>query len=348
MIAIPQSSDSTNSILVLTGSTVTTHRSTSRRSAANSYSVPVPTSEREEAPMDVAVSGSSGLIGTALTAALSKAGHRPVRLVRRDPTPGSDEIRWMPDGGIDAESLSGIDAVVNLAGAGIGDRRWTDDYKRLCIDSRVDGTALLANTMADMKTKPSVFLSGSAIGYYGSQGATELTEDSPAGSGFLADLTVSWEQAAKPASDAGIRTAFLRTGIVQSPTGGALGKLLPLFKFGLGGKFGSGDQYLSWISIDDEVQAILYLLEADVSGPVNLTAPEPVTSSQFAKVLGGVLGRPSFLPVPAFGPKLLLGAERADALLFDSARVLPTRLQETGYDFAHPNLESGLRAVLGR
>ena len=299
--------------------------------------------------MDVAVTGSSGLIGTALVAALSEAGHRPIRLVRRDPVAGRDEIRWDPAAGtIDAASLDGVDAIVNLAGAGIGDKRWTAEYKKLCFDSRVDGTALLAKTMANMNQRPSVFLSGSAIGYYGSQGSTELTESSPAGSGFLADLTVAWEEAATPASDAGIRTAFLRTGIVLSTAGGALPKLLPLFKLGVGGKFGSGDQYMAWVSIDDEVAAILYLLDADISGPVNLTGPAPVTNAEFASTLGKVLSRPSFLPVPAFGPKLVLGADRADALLFDSARVLPTVLEESPYTFAHRDLEAALRGVLGR
>ncbi len=299
--------------------------------------------------MDVAISGSSGLIGTALMAALSDAGHRPIRLVRRTPKPGADEIRWMPlDGEIDDQSLNGVDAVVNLAGAGIGDKRWTEAYKKLCFDSRVDGTKLLATTMAELDNRPSVFLSGSAIGYYGPQGDEELTEKSPAGSGFLADLTVAWEEAATPAIDVGIRTAFLRTGIVLSRSGGALSKLLPLFKLGLGGKFGSGAQYMSWVSIDDEVNAILYLLEADISGPVNLTAPEPVTNAQFTEALASVLGRPSFLPVPAFGPKLVLGADRADALLFDSARILPEVLEGSGYDFAHPDVETALRAVLDR
>lgn len=299
--------------------------------------------------MDVAVTGSSGLIGAALVTALSEAGHRPIALVRRAPRSGADEITWDPAAGtIDSESLDGVDAIVNLSGAGIGDKRWTEEYKKLCFDSRIDGTALLATTMATMKTQPRVFLSGSAIGYYGSQGATELTERSPAGSGFLADLTVAWEAAAAPAVDAGIRTAFLRTGIVLSTAGGALPKLLPLFKFGLGGKFGSGEQYMAWVSIDDEVAAILYLLDADISGPVNLTAPNPVTNAEFASVLGRVLGRPSFLPVPAFGPKLVLGGDRADALLFDSARVLPEVLQGSSFEHAHVELGAGLRGVLGR
>lgn len=299
--------------------------------------------------MDVAVSGASGLIGTALVAALADAGHRAIRLVRREPATGADEIRWKPSAGeIDAASLEGVDAVVNLSGAGIGDKRWTPEYRKVLVTSRTGSTELLATTMAGFDNKPAVFLSGSAIGYYGSQGDTILTETSPPASDFLATLTVDWEAAAQPAIDAGIRTAFLRTGIVLSATGGALQKLLPLFKLGVGGKFGSGQQYMSWITIEDEVQAILHLLTADTSGPVNLTAPAPVTNAEFADTLGDVLGRPSFLPVPAFGPKLVMGADRAQALLFDSMRVLPEVLQSSGFDFAHPELETGLRAVLNR
>lgn len=299
--------------------------------------------------MDVAVSGSSGLIGTALVEALSKVGHRPVRLVRRDPSPGKDEIRWDPAAGVlDGASLDGMDAVVNLGGAGIGDKRWTPQYKQLLVHSRIGSTSLLAETMAKASTPPKVFVSGSAIGYYGSNGATELTESSPAGSDFLANLTVQWENAASPASEAGIRTALVRTGIVLSKQGGALSKLLPLFKLGVGGKFGSGDQFMSWVSIDDEVGIILHLLENDISGPVNLTGPTPVTSAQFAKTLGSVLGRPALFPVPAFGPRLLLGTERANALLFDSMRVLPKVIEGSTYTFHHNTLESALRAILNR
>lgn len=299
--------------------------------------------------MDVLVSGSTGLIGSALVDGLAAAGHRPVRLVRRAPNQGQDEIRWDPAAGtVDAASLEGLDAVVNLNGAGVGDKRWTEDYKRLLVSSRTDSTALLATTLASLKDKPSVFVTGSAIGYYGSDGAAEKTEDSPAATDFLADLCIQWEAAAGPATDAGIRTAAVRTGIVLSTEGGALSKLLPLFKLGVGGQFGSGRQYMSWITIDDVVGAILHLLDSDVSGPVNLTAPGPVTNAEFVATLGKVLGRPSIVPVPALGPKLLLGGERADALLFDSIRVLPKVLEASAYDFAHPTLEDGLRAVLDR
>jgi len=297
--------------------------------------------------MDVAITGSSGLIGTALRAALGEAGHRPISVVRRAPAAGADEIQWDIDRGtVDAASLEGIDAVVHLAGAGIGDKRWNDEYKRVLVESRTQGTSLIAETLAGLDTKPSRFLSGSAIGFYGPCGDDVITEETEAGNTFLADLCKQWEAAAQPAVDAGIPTAFLRTGLVQTPKGGALQKQLPLFKIVLGGKFGSGEQYQSWISLDDEVAAIIHLLSADVTGPVNLTAPEPVTNTTFAKTLGKVLKRPSFFPVPAFGPRLLLGEEMADALLFESQKIMPTVLQSYGYTFAHPDLESGLRAVL--
>ncbi len=299
--------------------------------------------------MDVAISGASGLIGSALVRALDGAGHRAISLVRGRPAAGADEIRWQPaDGEIDAASLEGVDAIVNLSGAGIGDHRWSEEYKGLLVTSRTGSTSLLATTAASLQAQPKVLLSGSAIGYYGSQGDTILTEQSPPGTDFLAKLTVDWEAAAEPAASAGIRTAFLRTGIVMSRDGGALPKLLPLFKLFLGGRFGSGEQYMSWITIDDEVNAIIHLLDADIAGPVNLTAPEPVTNAGFAEVLGNVLGRPSMLPVPSFGPRLVLGGDRADALLFDSMRVVPEVLVGSGFSFSSSDLESGLRSVLGR
>jgi len=298
--------------------------------------------------MDVAVTGSSGLIGSALVGALRAAGHRPVRLVRRAGA-GADEIAWDPATGVlDAASLEGIGAVVHLAGAGIGDHRWTDAYKREILESRTRSTVLLAGRLAGLQRPPTVLLSGSAVGYYGESETATFTEASPAGAGFLAEVCVAWEAAAAPAVEAGIRTAFLRTGIVLSPAGGALKKTLPLFKLGAGGKMGSGRQWWSWISLDDEVGAIVHLLTAEVSGPVNLTAPTPVTNAEFTKVLGSVLGRPTFLPVPKFGPKLLLGGELADALLFTSQKVLPSELTRSGYTFAHPTLDGALRALLGK
>jgi uncharacterized protein (TIGR01777 family) len=298
--------------------------------------------------MDVVVSGSSGLVGTALVGALRSAGHRPVRLVRR-PTAGADEIAWDPKAGtVDAASLEGVGAVVHLAGAGIGDKRWSDAYKREILESRTLGTGLLARTLAGLDRRPAAFLSGSAIGFYGAHGDEELDETSPAGSGFLADVVQAWEGAAAPAAEAGIRTAFLRTGIVLSPAGGALKKQLPIFKSGLGGRFGSGRAWQSWISIDDEVGAIVFLLDATVAGPVNLTAPNPVTNAEFTKVLGTVLRRPTAMPIPSFGPKLLLGREAADALLFTGQRVLPRVLESAGYRFADPQLEGALRRLLDK
>ncbi|MEM7338584.1 MAG: TIGR01777 family oxidoreductase [Actinomycetota bacterium] len=299
--------------------------------------------------MEIAVTGSSGLIGSVLMPTLAAAGHRPIAVVRRDPRPGADEIRWMPDKGeIDAAALDGVDAVINLAGAGIGDKRWTDAYKKVLVDSRVDGTALLVSTFAAMNRAPSVFLSGSAVGFYGDRGDTELTEADAAGDGFLPELVTKWEAAAAPAAEAGIRTVMLRTGVVLTPAGGALSRLLPLFKLGVGGKFGSGRQYMSWITIDDHIAATMHLLTADVSGPANVVGPNPVTNKELTSALGRVLGRPTLFPVPSFGPKLLVGSELADALLFESQRLSPTVLTGSGYSFQHPEIEGAFRAVLGK
>lgn len=297
--------------------------------------------------MHVVVTGSSGLIGSALVKRLSADGHEVTRLVRRTPRPG--EARWNPaEATIDAGALATADAVVNLAGAGIGDHRWTDEYKQELVDSRLRGTELLATTIAVQQQCPKVFLSGSAIGIYGARDDTPLDESSDVGTGFLADLCVRWEAATAAASAAGIRVAHLRTGIVLSADGGALKKQLPLFKLGLGGKMGSGKQYQSWITIDDEVAAIVYLLTSSDEGAVNLTAPTPVTQAEFAKTLAGVLGRPSFLPIPTFGPKLLLGGELADNLLFTGQRVVPAVLEASSFTFRHTTLEAGLRHVLQR
>lgn len=300
--------------------------------------------------MDIVITGSSGLIGTALIPALEQAGHRPIRMVRRAPAAGTDEIRWDPAAGeIDSDSLEGVDGVVHLAGAGIADKRWNDAWKKTLVESRTVSTSLLASTLAGLQTPPKAFLSGSAIGIYGNRGDQVLTETSEiTDENFFVDLVERWEAAAQSAADAGIRTVCLRTGIVQSTKGGALKKQLPLFKLGLGGKIGSGDQYVSWITIDDTIRAMVHLLTSEVSGPVNLTAPNPVTNAAYAKTLAGVLGRPAVFPVPAFGPKLLLGAEMADRILFDSARVHPAALLDDGFDFTHRDLESGLRALLGK
>ena len=297
--------------------------------------------------MKIVVSGASGLIGTQLVAKLSSSGHEVVRLVRRSPKAG--EIQWNPKSGtLDAAALEGTDAVIHLSGAGIGDKRWTDGYRKEILDSRTDTTALLAKTIASLSRKPSVFLSGSAIGIYGARNDEQLTEVSTHGTGFLAEVCEQWEAAAKPAVDTGVRTVYLRTGIVLSPKGGALKKLLPLFKLGVGGKFGNGKQWQSWISIDDEIGAIEYLLTANVSGAVNLTAPNPVTNAEFTKVLASVLKRPAIVPVPTFAPKILLGGELADALLFTGQRVIPAALNASGYVFKHTTLESALRSLLSK
>jgi uncharacterized protein len=295
--------------------------------------------------MDVVISGSHGLIGTALISALQAAGHRPIRLVRGEPK--GDEVKWDPlSTTIDSASLEGCGAVVHLAGAGIGDKRWTPAYKTELVESRTKGTSTLAGALSGLSKKPAVLVSGSAIGIYGNRGDEELTEASKVGSGFLSDLCVKWEAATEPASAAGIRVANIRTGIVLSTKGGALKKQLPIFKLGLGGRFGSGKQWQSWISIDDEVRAIMHLITGDVSGPVNLTAPNPVTNGEFTKTLGSALKRPTPFPIPSIGPKLLLGAELVQNLLLDGQKVMPTQLTASGFTFNHPTLDVALKALL--
>jgi uncharacterized protein (TIGR01777 family) len=295
--------------------------------------------------MKIVISGASGLIGTQLVEQLQQHGHDVVRLVRRAANTG--EIMWDPKAGVlGASALEGADAVIHLSGAGIGDKRWTSSYKREILESRTITTSLIANTIANMSRKPSVFLCGSAIGIYGPRGDEQLTEVSTNGTSFLADVCEQWEAAAKPASEAGVRTVLLRTGIVLTTKGGALKKQLPLFQLGLGGKFGNGKQWQSWISIDDEVGAIEHLLTANVSGAVNLTAPNPVTNAEFTSTLARVVKRPAFLPIPPFAPKAILGGELADALLFTGQRVIPAALNASGYQFVHPTLEVALRALL--
>ncbi len=299
--------------------------------------------------MEIAVTGSSGLVGTALMARLAHEGHRPIALVRREPRPGADEVRWDPTAGaLDATSMEGIEAVINLAGFGIGERRWNAECKRLLQSSRIDSTHLLATTLATLTRKPTCLLSASAIGFYGNRGSDELTEESSRGAGFVAELAEAWEATTAPAREAGITTTLLRSGLVLSPHGGALAKMLPLFRLGLGGRFGRGDQYQSWITIDDEVGAIVFLLGHPVDGPTNLTAPNPVTNAELTSALGTALGRPTLLPIPAFGPKLLLGSEMAQSLLFDSQRVIPTVLDQAGYQFQHRDIATGLAAIVRR
>jgi uncharacterized protein (TIGR01777 family) len=300
--------------------------------------------------MDVAVTGSSGLIGSALRPALEAAGHRVLRLVRPGSgrRGGSDSIEWDPEkGSIDAGGLEGVGAVVNLAGEGIGDNRWNDARKAQIRDSRVKGTILLAETLAKLTNPPGVLVSGSAIGIYGDRENEILTEDSPPGGGFLAEVCRAWEAATAPAEAAGIRVAHLRTGIVLSPAGGVLKKMVLPFKAGLGGRMGSGRQWMSWIAIDDEVGAIVHLLgEGAPSGPVNATAPHPVTNAELTKALGNVFHRPTLMPLPGVALKLALGAQMAEELLLGGQRVLPTRLEASGYTFSAPELPGALKQLL--
>ncbi len=305
---------------------------------------------KEVDPMHVVVTGASGLIGRALSAFLTTGGHTVTRLVRREPS-GPDEARWDPAAGtVDREALARADAVIHLAGEGIAERRWSDAQKRRIRDSRVDGTRTIAQALAALgDDAPRTLVCASAVGYYGDRGDAELDEASAPGEGFLADVVRDWEAAADPAREAGIRTAHVRIGIVQDPAGGALGKVLPLFRLGLGGRLGSGRQWWSWVSRDDVVGILHHALTTpEVEGPINATAPEPVTNAEWTRVLGRVLGRPTVLPVPALGPKVLLGGELAQELLFTSARVRPRRAEETGYVFRHPDLEGALRFLLGR
>lgn len=296
--------------------------------------------------LTILITGASGLIGTRLTQALEAAGHTVLAAVRR--TPKSDrEIRWDPKRGeIDRTKLDGIDAVVHLAGANIAGKRWTEAYKKQIRDSRVDGTHLISETIAGLERKPRVFACSSAIGYYGDRGAAELDESSSPGEGFLPDVCIEWESACQPARDAGIRTVNMRTGVVLSTEGGALKTMLLPFKLGMGGVLGSGEQYFSWIDLDDIVSAMQFLLANDsLSGPVNLVAPHPVTNREYTKTLGKVLGRPTIFPVPAFAARLALG-EMADALLLASTRVFPRELERAGFRFAYPQLEPALRHEL--
>jgi hypothetical protein len=295
--------------------------------------------------VDVAITGSSGLIGTALREALTTAGHRVVPVVRGPA--GGQAVSWDPRAGtIDGAGLEGLDAVVHLAGAGIGDHRWTDAYKKELVDSRVDSTSLLARTLAQRQRPPAVLVSASAVGWYGDRGDEVLDESSTPGTGFLADLCQHWEAAARPASEAGIRVVHPRSGVVLSSRGGALKKQLPLFKLGLGGRMGSGQQWFSWISLADEVAALVHLLGAGVAGPVNLTAPNPVRNAEFTSALGSAVHRPTVLPIPSFGPKLLLGSELADVLLYEGQRVVPAALEASGFAFALPTIDSALDSLL--
>jgi uncharacterized protein (TIGR01777 family) len=301
--------------------------------------------------MRILISGASGLVGRALVPFLTTQGHDVVRLVRGQAR-GPDEVTWDPTGAGGELDLSGagrIDAVVHLAGAGIADARWTEARRREIRDSRVKGTRLLAEALARMATPPAVVVGGSATGFYGATGEETVTEGAPPGAGFLAGVTQAWEEAWAPLAGRDTRLVFLRTGVVLSPAGGALAKLLPAFRLGLGGPVGNGRQWMSWISIDDLVGVIGHALRNDaVRGPMNAVAPEPVRSAEFATTLGAVLGRPAFLPAPAWALRLALGRGRADEALLASQRVQPGVLTATGYRFRHENVTAALRHVLGR
>jgi len=297
--------------------------------------------------MKVLISGSHGLVGRALIKSLLSHGHAVSRLVRNAPAPDSVDVEWHPNQGkITTDRLNGFDAVVHLAGESIASGRWTDEKKQKIRDSRVHGTHLLSTTLAQTTRPPAVFVSASAIGFYGDRGDELLTEQSSPGNDFLADVCVQWEKSTEPAAEKGIRTVRMRLGIVLDKEGGALAKMLPPFRMGIGGRIGSGKQWMSWIALDDVVRALEFVIEREtISGPVNFVAPNPVTNSTFTSHLGKALGRPTFLPVPVFGARLAFG-EMADALLLSSQRVEPAQLVKNQFRFQYTNLNDALSQIL--
>ena len=297
--------------------------------------------------MKILVSGSHGLVGKALIKSLTNDGHEIVRLVRHERSFGTLEIEWHPDQGrIDAQHLEGLDAVVHLAGESIAAGRWTGDRKREILESRTKGTSLLSESLARLSRPPSVFLSASAIGYYGDRDDELLTETSAPGKDFLADVCVAWEASAKPAVEKGIRTVFARFGIILDTNGGALSKMLTPFRMGIGGRVGDGKQWMSWIALEDVIAALKFLIaDNSIHGPVNIVAPNPVTNATFTRSLGRTLSRPTFFPVPAFGARLAFG-EMADALLLSSQKVEPAVLEDKGFMFKWPTLEPALKHIL--
>ncbi|MFG2641468.1 TIGR01777 family oxidoreductase [Streptomyces sp. NPDC048370] len=292
----------------------------------------------------IAVTGASGLIGSALVRSLRADGHHVSRLVRR-PARTADEVEWDPARQyVDAAGLVGVDAVVHLAGAGVGERRWSEAYKKEIRDSRVLGTRAIAQALASLAEPPKVLVCGTALGYYGDTGSRAVDESAPAGAGFLPSVCVEWEAAAAPAEEAGIRVAYARTGLVVAAEGGAWGRLFPVFRAGVGGRMGDGRQYWSFISLHDEVAALRHLVDTEsLSGPVNLTAPEPVTNREVSAAMGRVLRRPALLTVPAPALRLALGEFAADVL--GSQRVLPSRLLASGFSFAFPTIDESIRAA---
>jgi len=299
--------------------------------------------------MRIAVTGSSGLVGSAVSGALRGAGHEVVPVVRRPPRAGEDAIRWDPAAGaVDAAGFEGIDAVIHLAGENIGAGRWSAARKAAIRDSRVNGTRMLCEALAGCSRPPGTLVCASATGYYGDRGEERVTEDSPPGNGFLAGVCREWEAACEPASQRGIRVVRLRLGVVLAPRGGALDRMLPLFRLGLGGVLGTGRQYVSWIAIDDLAGVFLHVLEREeLKGPVNAVAPRPVTNRELTEALAKALSRPAFLFVPAFALRLAMG-EMADELLLTGCRAACMRLEETGYRFRFPEIRRALRHVLGQ
>lgn len=299
--------------------------------------------------MRILVTGSSGLIGTALCESLIANGHDVVRLVRGQPDRARNAYQWDPQAGnVDPDAFAGCDGVVHLAGENIGSCRWTAVQKARIRESRVLGTRTMCKGVLAAEAMPKVFVCASAIGFYGDRGDEVLDEDAAAGAGFLPEVCQAWEAEGQPLADKGVRVAYMRTGIVLSRKGGALAKMLTPFRLGAGGVIGSGRQYMSWIDLDDLVAAFAFALEDDsVQGPVNVVAPNPVTNRTFTKSLGRVLRRPTLFPIPAAAARLAFG-EMADALLLASTRVVPASLKDAGFHFKYPELEASLRHVLGR
>ena len=300
------------------------------------------------AQLHILVTGSTGFVGSALVPFLAASGHRVTRLVRAIPPPGNAEVQWDPKAGVlDAARLEGLDAVVHLTGENIATGRWTAEKKAKIRDSRVGGTRVLCDSLAGLKQPPKVMVCASATGYYGDRGDELLTEESTSGTGFLAGVCREWEAAAKPAVQKGIRVVHLRFGMVLSGAGGALAKLLPPFRMGLGGVLGTGRQYISWIALDDLLGVIAHALTTEaLQGPVNAVTPNPVTNQEFTRTLGWLLSRFTVFPIPAAAARLAFG-EMADEVLLASQRVQPTRLLATGYRFRYPDLEGALRHSLG-
>lgn len=298
--------------------------------------------------MKVLISGSTGLIGSALIPVLNDAGHDVVRLVRSAPKSDGSEVHWDPESDrIDSDGLEGMDAVVHLAGENIGSTRWSREKKARIFDSRVKGTRLLCESLVNLARPPQVLVCASAIGYYGNRAAETVNEESASGFGFLAEVCIEWEIATEPVVETDIRLVNLRMGIVLSREGGPLAKMLPPFKMGVGGVLGSGRQYMSWIALDDAVAAIHHTLVRDsLQGPVNNVAPHPVTNREFTKALGRVLRRPTLFPLPSFGLRVMFGREMANELFLSSTRVVPTRLLDTGYTFQYTDVEGALRHAL--